>query len=136
MFLKLFICWACVVGSRVWGFGSAFCFAFVFAAYCAVRGPQLPVALVQSPSPVRLCNPRDCRTPGRPVPHHFPGFVQVHELVMPPGHLTLCCPPLLMPSVIPSIGVLSSESAVCIGWTQYWSSLTGDEAHVPCCGSM
>ena len=25
-----------------------------------------------------LCNPRDCSTPGLPVPHHLPEFAQVH----------------------------------------------------------
>ena len=25
-----------------------------------------------------LCDPMDCSTPGLPVPHHYPGFTQVH----------------------------------------------------------
>ena len=33
------------------------------------------------------------------------------ELVMPPLHLILCCPLLLLPSIFPSIRVFSSESA-------------------------
>ena len=39
--------------------------------------------------------------------------------VMPSNHLILCCP-LLLPSVFPSIKVLSSES-VLIRWPTYWS---------------
>ena len=43
------------------------------------------------------------------------------ELVMPSNHLILCCPPLLLPSIFPSIRVLSNESALCIRWPKYWS---------------
>ena len=41
--------------------------------------------------------------------------------VMPSNHLTLCRPLLLLPSVFPSIRVLSNESALCIRWPKYWS---------------
>ena len=40
---------------------------------------------------------------------------------MPSNHLILCCPLLLLPSVLPSIRVFSSESALCIRWPVYWS---------------
>ena len=43
------------------------------------------------------------------------------ESVMPPNHLILCRPLLLLPSIFPSIGVLSNESALCIMWPKYWS---------------
>ena len=43
------------------------------------------------------------------------------ESVMPSNHLILCCPLLLLPSVIPSIRVFSSESALHIRWSKYWS---------------
>ena len=43
------------------------------------------------------------------------------ELVMPSNHLILCCPPLLLPSIFPSIRVFSNESALCIRWPKYWS---------------
>ena len=43
------------------------------------------------------------------------------ELVMPPKHLILCHPLLLLPSIFPTIRVFSNESALCIRWTQYWS---------------
>ena len=43
------------------------------------------------------------------------------ELVMLSNHLILCCPFLLLPSIFPSIGVFSNESALCIKWPEYWS---------------
>ena len=43
------------------------------------------------------------------------------ESVMPSNHLILCHPLLLLPSVFPSIRVLSSESILCIRWPKYWS---------------
>ena len=43
------------------------------------------------------------------------------ELVMPSNHLVLCHPLLLLPSIFPSIRVLSSELALCIKWLKYWS---------------
>ena len=43
------------------------------------------------------------------------------ESVMPPNHLILCRPLLLLPSIFPSIRVFSNESAVCIRWPKYWS---------------
>ena len=42
------------------------------------------------------------------------------ELVMPFNHLILC-PPLLLPSIVPSIRVFSNESALCNRWPKYWS---------------
>ena len=39
----------------------------------------------------------------------------------PSSHLILCCPLVLLPSVIPSIRVFSSESALHIRWPKYWS---------------
>ena len=52
------------------------------------------------------------RSPPKPV------FI---ESVMPSSHLILCRPRLLLPSIFPSIGVFSSESALCICWPKYWS---------------
>ena len=40
---------------------------------------------------------------------------------MPSSHLILCRPLLLPPSVFPSIGVFSNESALRIRWPKYWS---------------
>ena len=43
------------------------------------------------------------------------------ELVMPSNHLILGCPLLLLPSIFPSIRVLSNKSALHIRWPKYWS---------------
>jgi len=43
------------------------------------------------------------------------------KLVIPPKHLILCCPLLLLPSIFPSIRVFSNESVLHIRWTKYWS---------------
>ena len=37
------------------------------------------------------------------------------------NHHILCCPPLLLPSIFPSIKVFSRESSVHIRWPKYWS---------------
>ena len=43
------------------------------------------------------------------------------ESMIPSNHLILCHPPLLLPSIFPSLRVFSSESAVCIRWPTCWS---------------
>ena len=43
------------------------------------------------------------------------------ESVMPSNHLILYCPLLLLPSIFPSIRVVSNESVLCIRWPKYWS---------------
>ena len=43
------------------------------------------------------------------------------ESVMPSNHLILCRPPLLPPSIFPSIRIFSNESALHIRWPKYWS---------------
>ena len=40
---------------------------------------------------------------------------------MPFGHLILCRPLLLLPSIPPSIRVFSSESTLRMRWPKYWS---------------
>ena len=46
-----------------------------------------------------------------------------NELVMPPNHLILCHPLLLLPSIFPSIRVFSNESDLRIRWPKYWSCI-------------
>ena len=62
-------------------------------------------------------------TPGFPVHHQLPELAQIHviESLMPSNHLILCCALLLPPSIFPSIGTFSNESALCIRWPKYWS---------------
>ena len=43
------------------------------------------------------------------------------ESVMPSSHLILYRPLLLLPSIFPSIRVLSNKSALRIRWPKYWS---------------
>ena len=43
------------------------------------------------------------------------------KLMMPSNHLILCHPPILLPSIFPSIRVFSTESILCIRWSKYWS---------------
>ena len=43
------------------------------------------------------------------------------ESVMPPSHLILCCPLLLLPPIPPSIRVFSNESTLRMRWPKYWS---------------
>ena len=71
-----------------------------------------------------LCDPMDCSAPGFPV-HHQPlelAQTPVHRVSDAINHLILYCPLLLLPSVLFSIRVFSSESALRSRWPKYWSS--------------
>ena len=72
---------------------------------------------------LRLCNPMDCRTPGTSVLHYLLEFAQIMsiESVIISNHVILCHPLLLLPSIFPSIRVLSNETALCIRWPKNWS---------------
>ena len=64
----------------------------------------------------------NCSTPALPVHHQLqslPKFMSI-ESVMLSNHLILCCPLLLLPSIVPSIRVFSNESALPIRWPKYW----------------
>ena len=43
------------------------------------------------------------------------------ESVMPPNHLILCHPFLLLPPIPSSIRVFSNESTLCMRWPKHWS---------------
>ena len=43
------------------------------------------------------------------------------ESVMPSNHLILCRPLLLLPSIFPSIRIVSNESVLHVRWPKYWS---------------
>ena len=70
-----------------------------------------------------LREPMDCSALGLPVHHPLPKLLKLMsiKLVMSSNHLILCCPLLLLPSIIPSIRVFSKESLPCIRWPKYWS---------------
>ena len=66
----------------------------------------------------------DCSMSGFPIFYHLSQSLlklMSIELVMPSNHLIFCCPPLLLPSIFPSIRVFSNESALHIRWPKYWS---------------
>ena len=86
-----------------------------------------------------LCDTMDCNKPG-PLSITNPQglkFMSI-ELVMPSNHLILCHPLILLPSIFPSIRILSNESALHIRWPKYWSfsfsiSLSNEYAGlIPC----
>ena len=68
-----------------------------------------------------LCNPMDCSTPGFPVHHQLLELIQTHVHRVADGHLILCHPLLLLPSIFPSIRVFSNEFVLGIKWPKYWS---------------
>ena len=69
-----------------------------------------------------LCDPMDCSQASLPITNsQSPLKLMYIELVMPSNHLILCCPLLLLPSIIPSIRVFSNESVLHIRWAKYWS---------------
>ena len=94
---------------------------------CLIHNKPLfttPVVAVQSLSLVRPFV--STRTAARQVP--LPCIISQSllklmstELVMSSNHPILCRPLLLPPSIFLSIGVFSSESALCIRWPEYWS---------------
>ena len=85
---------------------------------------EIFVAVVQSPNHVQFfmipwttaCQPYLSFT----ISQSLPTFMTI-ELMMPSKHLILCCPLVLLSSVIPSIWVFFNESALCIRWPNYWS---------------
>ena len=70
-----------------------------------------------------LCNPMNRSTPGLPVHHQLPESPKPMsiESVMPSSHLILCHPLHLLPPILPSIKVFSSELALLMRWPKYWS---------------
>ena len=72
-----------------------------------------------------LCDPMDCSMPGPPCPSPTPRVYSnscpLSQWCHPTLYLILCHPLLLLPSIFPSIRVLSSESALRIRWPKYWS---------------
>ena len=83
----------------------------------------LYLLVVQSLSHIQLCDSMDW---SRPYPLAFTiswSLLKLRsiELVMPSNHLILCCPFLLLSSILPSIKVFSNEWALCIRWPKYWS---------------
>ena len=97
------------------------CLGYTHAKKIIDHTSEIPSSLLFSRSVVSDFLPMDCSTPGLPVLHHLLELKLVSiESVMPSNHLILCRP-LLLPSIFPSIGVFSKESAFLIRWPKYWS---------------
>ena len=75
-----------------------------------------------------FCGPMDCSTPGFPVLFHLPEFAHSCPLSRwcHPTISSSVTPPLLLPSIFPSIRVFSNESALRIRWPRYWIWLIDD----------
>ena len=56
-----------------------------------------------------------------PTPTAYSNSCPLITLVMPSNHHILCCPLLLLPSIILSIRVFTNESVFRIRWPKYWS---------------
>ena len=121
-------CW-----KRVFAMTSAFSWqnsaSLCPASFCTPMPnlPFTPIVSVQFSSVAQscptLCNPMNCSTPGLPVHPSSRSLLKLMsiELVMPSNHLILCHPLLLLPPILPSIRVFSSESALHMKWPKYWS---------------
>ena len=69
-----------------------------------------------------LCNPMNHSTPGLPVTNSRSSLrLTSIDSVMPPSHLILGLPLLLLPPIPPSIRVFSNESTLRMRWPKYWS---------------
>ena len=70
-----------------------------------------------------LCGPIDCSMPASLSVTISQSLLKLRsiESVLPSNHLILCFPLLFLPSVFPSIRVLSNEECLCIRWPKYWS---------------
>ena len=77
---------------------------------------------VAKPCP-SLSDSMDCSTPSFLIHHYLLEFAQIpsFESVILSNHLILCDTLLLLPSIFPSIRVLSSESVLRVRWPKYWS---------------
>ena len=70
-----------------------------------------------------LCDPMYHSTPGLPVHHQLPKFIQTHihwvSDAIQPSH-PLSSPSLPAP-ILPSIRIFNNESTLRLRWTKYWS---------------
>ena len=70
-----------------------------------------------------LCDPKECSAPASlsfTISWSLLKLMSI-ESVMPSSHVILCCPLLLLPSILSSIWVFSNESVLRIRRPKYWS---------------
>ena len=70
-----------------------------------------------------LCDPMNHSTPGLPVHHQLPEFIQTHvhwvsDAIQPSHPLSSPSP---LPPIPPRIRVFSNESTLRMRWPKYWS---------------
>ena len=85
---------------------------------------QILIAVVgQSESRVWLCEPRTAACQASLSITNSWSLLKLMstESVMPPKHLILCRPLLLLPAIFPIVRVFPNESALRIRWAKYWS---------------
>ena len=88
------------------------------------HGCVLVVIVFHSQLCPTLCSSTDCSTPGFPVLHLLPEFVQTHfhwvgDVIQPSHSLSSPSPPA--PNLSQHQGIFSNESVVCIRWPKYSS---------------
>ena len=95
-----------------------------FSLYCGTREVWriLQLSSAAQSCPI-LCNPMYCSTPGLPVHHQLSEFTQSHvhrvsDALQRSHPLPSPSPPAFN---LPSVRVLSNESALHIRWPKYWS---------------
>ena len=95
------------------------------ASMCQMRTRALNLSLVHSVAqscPTLQSHGLQHTRP--PCPSLTPRSLLKHmsiETVIPPNHLILCLPLLLLPSTFTSIRVFSNESVLSIRWPKYWN---------------
>ena len=88
--------------------------------------PATLLSSVVTQSCPTLCNPMDCSTPGFPVHHQLLELAQTHvhrvgDAIQPSHPLSSPSP---LPSIFPSIRVLSSKLALHIRWPSIGASVS------------
>ena len=98
------------------------CYLYCTKNYQKYVGFQNQFSLVHSVM-FNSLQPRGLQHTRLPGPSSTPGALLTLmsiESVMPSNHLILCHPLILLPSIFPSIRVLSNESAPWVTWPKYW----------------
>ena len=81
----------------------------------------LPNSGIKTRSPALQANSLPPELSGKPtVSWSLLKFMSIESMVLS-NHLILSQPPLLLPSIFPSIRVFSSQSTLHIRWPTYWS---------------